>query len=255
MLNRSIGIVELEMKGEERKFDFSQLNLMITIANAAAVTLDNARLYQEQLETAEKLRELDKLKSQFLANMSHELRTPLNSIIGFSRVIMKGIDGPVSELQAQDLTAIYNSGQHLLKLINDVLDISKIEAGKMELSFDENTNIADLVISAMSTAVGLTKDKPIKLERVIPEDLPLVSADPTRVRQVLINFLSNAAKFTEEGFIRVEVKQVVSPDNYPEIMVSVTDLDRAFHLKIRPSFSSPSRKSIPLQLARWAAQV
>ena len=164
--NRSIGIVELEMKGEERKFDFSQLNLMITIANAAAVTLDNARLYQEQLETAEKLRELDKLKSQFLANMSHELRTPLNSIIGFSRVIMKGIDGPVSELQAQDLTAIHNSGQHLLKLINDVLDISKIEAGKMELSFDENTNIADLVISAMSTAVGLTKDKPIKLERV-----------------------------------------------------------------------------------------
>jgi signal transduction histidine kinase/CheY-like chemotaxis protein/PAS domain-containing protein len=221
--NQSIGIVELEMKGEERTFDPSQLNLMITIANAAAVALDNARLYQEQIETAEKLRELDKLKSQFLANMSHELRTPLNSIIGFSRVIMKGIDGPVSELQSQDLTAIHNSGQHLLKLINDVLDISKIEAGKMELSFDDHTNIADLVISAMSTAVGLTKDKPIKLERVIPENLPLASADPTRVRQVLINFLSNAAKFTEEGIIRVEVKQVLSPDNYPEIMISVTD--------------------------------
>jgi signal transduction histidine kinase/CheY-like chemotaxis protein/PAS domain-containing protein len=221
--NQSIGIVELETKGEERKFDPSQLTLMITIANAAAVALDNARLYQEQLQTAEKLRELDKLKSQFLANMSHELRTPLNSIIGFSRVIMKGIDGPVSELQAQDLTAIHNSGQHLLKLINDVLDISKIEAGKMELSFDDNTNIADLVISAMSTAVGLTKDKPIKLERIIPADLPLVSADPTRVRQVLINFLSNAAKFTEEGFIRVEVKQVLNPENHPEIMISVTD--------------------------------
>ena len=221
--SQSIGIVELEMKRGIREFDSSQMNLMVTVANAAAVALDNARLYQVQLETAEKLRELDKLKSQFLANMSHELRTPLNSIIGFSRVIMKGIDGPVTDLQTQDLTAIHNSGQHLLKLINDVLDISKIEAGKMELAFDEDTNIADLINSAMSTAVGLTKDKPIKLERVIPADLPLVRADPTRVRQVLINFLANAAKFTDEGFIRVEVKQVLNLKNQPEIMVRVTD--------------------------------
>jgi signal transduction histidine kinase/DNA-binding response OmpR family regulator len=221
--NQSIGIVELEMKGRDREFDPNQINLMVTMANTAAVALENAQLYQVQYETAEKLRELDKLKSQFLANMSHELRTPLNSIIGFSRVIMKGIDGPVTEMQTQDLTAIHNSGQHLLKLINDVLDISKIEAGKMELAFDDNTNITDLVNSAMSTAVGLTKDKPVKLEKVIPSDLPLVRADPTRVRQVLINFLSNAAKFTEEGVIRVEVKQVHSPKNQPEIMISVTD--------------------------------
>lgn len=220
---QSIGIVELEMKEKEREFESNLMNLMVTIANAAAVALENAQLYQVQLETAEKLRELDKLKSQFLANMSHELRTPLNSIIGFSRVIMKGIDGPVSDLQTQDLTAIHNAGQHLLKLINDVLDISKIEAGKMELSFDDSTNIADLIISAMSTAVGLTKDKPIKLEREIQADLPLVRADPTRVRQVLINFLSNAAKFTDEGTIRVEAKQVLELKNQPEIMVSVTD--------------------------------
>jgi signal transduction histidine kinase/CheY-like chemotaxis protein len=220
---QSIGIVELELKGPERNFEAAQMNLIFTMANAAAVALDNARLYQDQLDTAEKLRDLDKLKSQFLANMSHELRTPLNSIIGFSRVIMKGIDGPVSDLQLQDLNAIHNSGQHLLKLINDVLDISKIEAGKMELAFDDQVNLADLVNSAMSTAVGLTKDKPIKLERVIPDDLPMVRADPTRVRQVLINFLSNAAKFTEQGIIRVGLKQVLSPKNYPEIMISVTD--------------------------------
>lgn len=220
---QSIGIVELEIKGKEREIESNLTNLMVTIANAAAVALENAQLYQVQLETAEKLRELDKLKSQFLANMSHELRTPLNSIIGFSRVIMKGIDGPVSDLQTQDLTAIHNAGQHLLKLINDVLDISKIEAGKMELSFDDDTNIADLIVSAMSTAVGLTKDKPIKLEREIQENLPLVRADPTRVRQVLINFLSNAAKFTDEGSIRVEAKQVLEIKNQPEIKVSVTD--------------------------------
>lgn len=248
--SQTIGIVELEMKAINREFDPSQMNMMVTMANAAAVALENAQLYRIQLETAEKLRELDKLKSQFLANMSHELRTPLNSIIGFSRVIMKGIDGPVTELQVQDLTAIHNAGQHLLKLINDVLDISKIEAGKMELAFDDNTNIADLVNSAMSTAVGLTKDKPIKLERVIPEDLPLVRADPTRVRQILINFLSNAAKFTDEGFIRVEVKLVEEIESHPEIMISVTDSGPGIapedQLKLFQPFSqvdtSPTRK-------------
>lgn len=248
--NQSIGIVELEMRGSEREFDSSQINMMVTIANAAAVALENAQLYQVQFETAEKLRELDKLKSQFLANMSHELRTPLNSIIGFSRVIMKGIDGPITDMQTQDLTAIHNSGQHLLKLINDVLDVSKIEAGKMELAFDDNTNVADLVNSAMSTAIGLTKDKPIKLEKIIPIELPLVRADPTRVRQVLINFLSNAAKFTDEGVIRVEVKQVMNPKNQPEIMISVTDSGPGItpedQLKLFLPFSqvdtSPTRK-------------
>jgi signal transduction histidine kinase len=87
------------------------------------------------------MKEVDRVKSQFLANMSHELRTPLNSIIGFSRVIIKGIDGPINDTQKQDLTAIYNSGQHLLSLINDMLDLSKIEAGKMELAFSD-VNVA-----------------------------------------------------------------------------------------------------------------
>ncbi len=80
------------------------------------------------------MRELDRVKSQFLANMSHELRTPLNSVIGFSRVILKGIDGPINDVQQQDITAIYNSGMHLLNMINEILDLSKIEAGKMELT-------------------------------------------------------------------------------------------------------------------------
>ncbi|MFN3763548.1 MAG: sensor histidine kinase, partial [Anaerolineae bacterium] len=111
-----------------------------------------ARLYQEAVETAERLKEVDRLKSQFLANMSHELRTPLNSIIGFSRVILKGIDGPITDRQRQDLEAIFNSGQYLLGLINDILDISKIEAGKMELSF-EPTDLQEIIRGVMSTAV------------------------------------------------------------------------------------------------------
>ena len=218
-----LGMIVLNALDRERDFSTDQLNLAMTLANSAATALENARLYEGQRETAEQLRELDKLKTQFLANMSHELRTPLNSIIGFSRVILKGIDGPVSDLQKQDLAAINSAGQHLLQLINDVLDISKIEAGKMELSFDEHVNLADLITSAMSTAVGLTKDKPIELIKEIPKELPPVRADPTRIRQVLINFLSNAAKFTEQGTITIRAEVVANEVGLPEILVRVSD--------------------------------
>jgi signal transduction histidine kinase/DNA-binding response OmpR family regulator len=247
---QTIGVVELQAQSLMINPTPGQLNLVMTIANAAAIALENASLYEQQLRTAEQLREVDKLKSQFLANMSHELRTPLNSIIGFSRVILKGIDGPIGELQQQDLTAIHNAGTHLLQLINDVLDISKIEAGKMELAFDDSVNIADLVNSAMSTAIGLTKDKPIRLERHIDPNIPLVRADATRIRQVLINFLSNAAKFTEEGIISVSVTNSISPDGVPEILVSVTDTGPGISLQDQARLfqpftqvdSSPTRK-------------
>jgi GAF domain-containing protein/CheY-like chemotaxis protein len=219
----AIGVIELAAWDRARHFSSEQLNLSLILANAAAVAFENARLYEEQRQTAEKLREVDKLKSQFLANMSHELRTPLNSIIGFSRVIIKGIDGPTTDLQQQDLSAIYSAGQHLLNLINDVLDISKIEAGKMELAFDNNVNLADLITSVMSTAAGLVKDKPIKLVKIIDPALPVVRADTTRIRQVTLNLLSNAAKFTESGSITVEVGVQQGPDGYPEVIVKVTD--------------------------------
>ncbi len=218
-----LGMILLNALDRERDFSPDQLSLAMTLANSAATALENARLYEGQRETAEQLRELDKLKTQFLANMSHELRTPLNSIIGFSRVILKGIDGPVSDLQKQDLAAINSAGQHLLQLINDVLDISKIEAGKMELSFDDHVNLADLITSAMSTAVGLTKDKQIELIKEIPKELPLVRADPTRIRQVLINFFSNAAKFTDQGSITIRAEMVSNELGLPEILVRVID--------------------------------
>jgi GAF domain-containing protein/CheY-like chemotaxis protein len=253
----AFGIVELECIGEKHEFTEDEMTLAMTLANTAATAIENARLYEEQRRTAEQLREVDKLKSQFLANMSHELRTPLNSIIGFSRVILKGIDGQITDLQKQDLTAINSAGQHLLQLINNVLDISKIEAGKMELAFEEGVNLGDLINGAMSTAAGLTKDKPIKLERFVPADLPLVRADATRIRQVLINFLSNAAKFTEEGLITVRAEvQAMPPGIVPrehaayEVMVSVTDTGPGISLedqrKLFQPFSqvdaSPTRK-------------
>lgn len=182
--------------------------------------------------------------------MSYELRTPLNSIIGFSRVILKGIDGPVTELQQQDLTAIYNSGQHLLSLINDILDLSKIEAGKMELAFDE-VNIVDVTNSVLSTMTGLVKDKQIELKRIIEPNLPTVRADAIRVRQIMINLLSNAAKFTDEGDIMVEVGLRPGPTGRNEIQVSVTDtgpgISESDQAKLFQAFSqvddSPTRKT------------
>lgn len=203
------------------RFSDEQLPLFDSLATQAYVALQNAQLYEQLAQTTERLREVDRLKSQFLANMSHELRTPLNSIIGFSRVIMKGIDGPVTDLQVQDLGAINNSGQHLLGMINDILDLSKIEAGKMELAF-EKVDLAELIKSVMTTTGGLIKDKPIRLVADIPADLPPVYVDSIRVRQVLINLLSNASKFTEEGTITVRAR-LQEYDTRSLVAVSVSD--------------------------------
>ncbi len=188
-----------------------------TVGRNLSVALENARLYQDALETTEKLQEMDRLKSQFLANMSHELRTPLNSIIGFSRVILKGIDGPLTDMQRTDLEAVYNSGQHLLELINSILDISKIQAGKMELSFEE-TDLTEIIRVVMSTAKALVKDKPIDLQQSIPQELPTIRADGRRIRQILTNLVGNAAKFTEEGYIKVEAEPAG-----PEVIMRVID--------------------------------
>jgi signal transduction histidine kinase len=196
------------------------------LTDQVAIAVENARSYELAQKAVEEMREVDRLKSQFLANMSHELRTPLNSIIGFSRVILKGIDGPITDLQQQDLTAIYSSGNHLLGLINDVLDVSKIEAGKMELGFEDQVNLNDMVTSVMSTTVGLVKDKPIKLLKQLAPNLPTVRADPMKVRQVMINLLSNAAKFTEEGSITIKTETVeIGKGKHlrPAVRISVTD--------------------------------
>ncbi len=219
--SRVIGAIDIQSKSTDA-FSEDEISVLQTLADQIAVAIDNARSFELSQQAVMEMREIDRLKSQFLANMSHELRTPLNSIIGFSRVILKGIDGPVTELMQQDLTAIYNSGQHLLGLINDILDLAKIEAGKMELAFDE-VNISDLVNSVMSTMSGLIKDKPIVMKKVLEPHLPSVRADAIRVRQVMINLLSNAAKFTEEGDISVEVNMQRGDTGQNEIRISVTD--------------------------------
>ena len=206
-------------------FDDNDLRLLEGASGTLTAVIQNARLLEEISRTNEQLRELDTLKSQFLANMSHELRTPLNSIIGFSRVMLKGIDGPLTELQEQDLTTIYNSGQHLLGLINNILDLSKIEAGKMEIQ-PEYMDVYETIDTVISTGRGLVKDKPVEIIRDVEEGLPEVYGDPMRVRQVLLNLVSNAAKFTNEGSITVRARRrPYSPETGepPRVQIDVID--------------------------------
>ena len=128
-----IGALDFFETEQDRQWSEEDIALVEAVAAQVSLAVENARAYKEIQKTAARLREMDTLKTQFLANMSHELRTPLNSIIGFSRVMLKGIDGPLTELQETDLTSIYNNGQNLLGLINDILDMSRIEAGKMQI--------------------------------------------------------------------------------------------------------------------------
>ncbi len=244
-----IGAIDLQSTRLDA-FDENELKVLQILADQVAVAVDNAQAYELSQKAVEEMRELDRVKSQFLANMSHELRTPLNSVIGFSRVILKGIDGPINETQEQDITAIYNSGMHLLNMINEILDLSKIEAGKMELQIDD-VNISDVINSALTNTTGLIKGKPIELIQKVPAGLPIIRADEIRLSQVLINLISNAVKFTEKGSITVEAVLQNNAQNKPEILVTVTDtgigIAEPDQIKLFQRFSqvddSPTRKT------------
>ncbi|MEW6002108.1 MAG: response regulator [Nitrospirota bacterium] len=148
------------------------------------------------------LRELDKLKSTFLANMSHELRTPMNSIIGYTELLLDRVDGPVNEEQEKSLRKVVSNARHLLQLINDILDISKIESGKMETEVKE-IDLKWLVDSVIPTFEPMLRQKGLSLTINVDENLPLIYGDEDKVKQVFINLLSNAIKFTNEGGITV----------------------------------------------------
>ena len=203
-----IGVLSVQSR-RPNAYSEEDLRLLETVATQASTAIENARAYERLAQTAEELREIDRFKTQFLANMSHELRTPLNSIIGFSRVMLKGIDGPLTDLQSSDLQSIHSSGQHLLSLINSILDMSKIEAGKMELAIEE-TDLQPVLEAVIDTTKALIKDRSVELHTVVPESLPAVWADAQRVRQVLLNLMSNAAKFTDEG--RITLSAEVGPE-------------------------------------------
>jgi len=156
----------------------------------------------ELAQAMEKAQSADRLKSAFLATMSHELRTPLNSIIGFTGILLQRLGGPLNEEQDKQLSMVYESAKHLLELINDVLDISKIEAGQLNVA-QEAFPLGDSLEKVLKTAQPLADRKGIRLSAEIDPNIGTVTSDRRRVEQILLNLLSNAIKFTEQGFVRL----------------------------------------------------
>jgi signal transduction histidine kinase/HAMP domain-containing protein len=197
----TIGVLDIHSLHADA-FDKEDVKVLQGVADQIAIAIENARTYELEREAARQLREAEEMRRRFLANMSHELREPLTNIIGFSRVILKGIDGPISDQHRSDLEIVYANGQHLLGLINDLLDVAQIEAGLMELEF-RAVDLGELIQSVMATASALVRDKDIQLQQEIHPELPSIEADGMRLRQVLLKLLSNAAKFTDHGSITV----------------------------------------------------
>ncbi len=196
-LAASFNAMAEDLQKSRRELDEHNRNLEQKVAEKTQIlSLANRRL-----------EEMNRLKSEFLANMSHELRTPLNAILGFTDLILDQQTGPINEQQESYLSTVHISGQHLLNLINSILDLSKIEAGKMEL-FPEEFYVQDVVEFALSLVGPQASKKKIKLQTDIQEGVRTLVADQTKVQQVLQNLLSNAVKFTPEGgIVKVEVTQ------------------------------------------------
>jgi signal transduction histidine kinase len=194
---KPFGTIVLRRK-EVRPFSERELALLQTFGDQAAIALENVRLFREIEDKSRQLEVANKHKSEFLANMSHELRTPLNAIIGFSEVLLEKMFGEINVKQQDYLSDIHSSGRHLLALINDILDLSKIEAGRMELEpsdFD--------VPSALQNALTLVRERAqrhgIALSLQIDPAVRELRADERKFKQILVNLLSNAVKFTPDG--------------------------------------------------------
>ncbi|MCB0154447.1 MAG: hypothetical protein KDF65_06575, partial [Anaerolineae bacterium] len=181
--------------------------------------LADARL--EIFQAEQNLRDADRLKSEFIATVSHELRTPLNSILGFAKLLLNQKVGPLTELQFTDLSIIYDSAKQLQALVNDILDFSTIDAGKIRLE-KSWVSIEEIVVGVMPITMLLLENKPIDLREEIEPHLPYLYVDRGRIRQVVLNLLSNAAKFTDKGSICLKVYRLVEEEP-AQICFSVID--------------------------------
>ncbi len=187
------------------EFDQKTVDLLQTFASQSVLAIENARLFQEIQEKGRQLEIASQHKSQFLANMSHELRTPLNAILGYAELIMDGVYGEAPEKIRDVLDRVEKSGRHLLGLINDVLDLSKMEAGQLTLSLSDYS--LEQVVQTVYTAVeSLAAERRLTLNMAVMPELPVGRGDERRLTQVLLNLVGNAIKFTEAGEVRIEAR-------------------------------------------------
>jgi len=241
--DRVIGVISVE-SFKKNAFTNDDMLLLTAIANQAAVAIENAHLYkdlegltyaleQRVMERTNELRETnlrllaaDRSKNQFLANMSHELRTPLNSIIGFSSVLLENTRTAVPQRLYKFLENIHVAGNHLLELINDILDLSKIEAGKMELRTDE-FDLRDTIASVERVMKGFAAEAKVRITASIDPSVPMVRLDEGRLKQILFNLLSNAVKFSPDGgpvtITVTSLPRTTSPLGVDSVRIDVAD--------------------------------
>ena len=252
-----VGVITFR-RTEVAPFTDKQVQLVKTFADQAVIAIENVRLFQEIQDKNQQLETANRHKSQFVASVSHELRTPLNAIIGFSDVLLDPSLEVNEEKRLRFLTHILNSGKHLLGLINEILDLSKVEAGRLELEIDKAA-MTDVLQAAVNTLRPLAAQKTIELQVDGGADIPWVSMDTARIRQVLLNLLGNAIKFTPEGgrvWLRTDVLdgtvRVEVEDTGPGIPIQ--DHERIFlefeQARIGETKSKPEGTGLGLALAK-----
>jgi len=214
--------------GKREPVDRERLSTLDSLCNQLSLSIGTMQYMQalravnEELRRAnEDLTHLDELKSDFMATMSHELRTPLTSIIGYSDMLLSGMAGKLDDKQTNFVTSILNNGESLLNLINDILDLTKIEAGRLELR-REAVDLRAALLGVLPVIKPKAAEKRIKVSTFLPTDLPPVDADPNKLDQILLNLLSNAIKYTHDnGSVSVEARR---QDGMAEIWVTDTGI-------------------------------
>jgi len=217
-----IGVFGLA-RNSVRPFSDKQIELAITFADQAVIAIENVRLFDEIQDKNRQLAEASEHKSQFVSSMSHELRTPLNAIIGLTDMLVTNAARFGTEKAQEPLQRVNRAGTHLLGLINQVLDLSKIEAGKLELN-PQTVQLAPLINEVIGTAGQLAEQNKNRLVVDAQENLGTLTVDPMRLRQILLNLLSNACKFTKEGEVKLAARKVANGSNFVEFAVSDTGI-------------------------------